>query len=119
MSAPGYIEGIKIPLLDIQEKEIVKAELPLVIDFGSSNTTMGICLPDGTSKIALDKGQTMIPSMIGVKGVLEDRTEFVFGYDALALTGENSGRRCHRVLRYKTLDQRCGPETECHPEKRV
>ena len=68
MSAPGYIEGIKIPLLDIQEKEIVKAELPLVIDFGSSNTTMGICLPDGTSKIALDKGQTMIPSMIGVKG---------------------------------------------------
>ena len=89
MSAPGYIEGIKIPLLDIQEKEIVKAELPLVIDFGSSNTTMGICLPDGTSKIALDKGQTMIPSMIGVKGVLEDRTEFVFGYDALALTGEN------------------------------
>ena len=89
VSAPGYIEGIKIPLLDIQEKEIVKAELPLVIDFGSSNTTMGICLPDGTSKIALDKGQTMIPSMIGVKGVLEDRTEFVFGYDALALTGEN------------------------------
>lgn len=61
----------------------------MVIDFGSSNTTMGICLPDGTSKIALDKGQTIIPSMIGVKGALEDRTEFVFGYDALALTGEN------------------------------
>lgn len=89
VSAPGYIEGIKIPLLDIQEKEIVKAELPLVIDFGRSNTTMGICLPDGTSKIALDKGQTIIPSIIGVKGVLEDKTEFVFGYDALALTGEN------------------------------
>ena len=40
-------------------------------------------------KIALDKGQTIIPSMIGVKGVLEDKTEFVFGYEALALTGEN------------------------------
>lgn len=86
---PGYVEGIRIPLLDIQEKEIVKAGLPLVIDFGSSNTTMGICLPDGTTKIALDKGQTIIPSMIGVKGVLEDKTEFVFGYEALALTGEN------------------------------
>lgn len=88
VSVPGYIEGIRIPLLDIQEKEIVEADLPLVIDFGSSNTTMGICLPDGTSKIALDKGQTIIPSMIGVKGVLEEKTEFVFGYDALALTGE-------------------------------
>ena len=89
VSVPGYVEGIRIPLLDIQEKEIVKADLPLVIDFGSSNTTMGICLPDGTTKIALDKGQTIIPSMIGVKGVLEDKTEFVFGYEALALTGEN------------------------------
>ena len=89
VSVPGYVEGIRIPLLDIQEKEIVKADLPLVIDFGSSNTTMGICLPDGTAKIALDKGQTIIPSMIGVKGVLEDKTEFVFGYEALALTGEN------------------------------
>lgn len=89
VSVPGYVEGIRIPLLDIQEKEIVKADLPLVIDFGSSNTTMGICLPDGTKKIALDKGQTIIPSMIGVKGVLEDKTEFVFGYEALALTGEN------------------------------
>lgn len=89
VSVPGYVEGIRIPLLDIREKEIVKAELPLVIDFGSSNTTMGICLPDGTAKIASDKGQTIIPSIIGVKGVLEDKTEFVFGYDALALTGEN------------------------------
>ena len=89
VSVPGYVEGIRIPLLDIQEKEIVKADLPHVIDFGSSNTTMRICLPDGTAKIALDKGQTIIPSMIGVKGVLEDKTEFVFGYEALALTGEN------------------------------
>lgn len=89
VSVPGYVEGIRIPLLDIQEKEIVKADLPLVIDFGSSNTTMGICLPDGTTKIALDKGQSIIPSMIGVKGVLEEKTEYVFGYDALVLTGEN------------------------------
>lgn len=88
VSVPGYVEGIRIPLLDIQEKEIVKAELPLVIDFGSSNTTMGICLPDGTAKIALDKGQTIIPSMIGVKGVLEEKTEYVFGHAALSLTGE-------------------------------
>ena len=45
--APGVLEGVRIPLLDIQEKEIAQAELPLIIDLGSSNTTMGICLPDG------------------------------------------------------------------------
>lgn len=88
VSTPGYAEGIRIPLLDIQEKEIVKADLPLVIDFGSSNTTMGICTPDGTSKIAVEKGKAIIPSIIGVKGVLEDKTEFVFGNDALVLSGQ-------------------------------
>lgn len=88
VSTPGYAEGIRIPLLDIQEKEIVKADLPLVIDFGSSNTTMGICTPDGTSKIAVEKGKAIIPSIIGVKGVLEDKTEFVFGNDALDLSGQ-------------------------------
>lgn len=88
VSAPGYVEGVRIPLLDIQEKEIVKAELPLVIDFGSSNTTMGICLPDGTSKIAIEKGKPIIPSIIGVKGVREEKTEFVFGNDALELSGQ-------------------------------
>lgn len=89
VSVPGYIEGIRIPLLDIQEKNILKADLPLVIDFGSSNTTMGICLPDGTTKIALDKGKAIIPSIIGVKGVMEDRAEFVFGNDAQELQGQN------------------------------
>lgn len=89
VSAPGYMEGIRIPLLDIQVKEIGRADLPLVIDFGSSNTTMGICLPDGTTKIALEQGKAIIPSIIGVKGVLEDKVEFVFGYDAQKLPGDN------------------------------
>lgn len=85
---PGYVEGIRIPLLDIQENEIEEADLPLVIDFGSSNTTMGICLSDGTAKIALEKGKAIIPSIIGVKGVLEDKTEFVFGNAALDLSDQ-------------------------------
>lgn len=88
VSTPGYVEGIRIPLLDIQENEIEEADLPLVIDFGSSNTTMGICLSDGTAKIALEKGKAIIPSIIGVKGVLEDKTEFVFGNAALDLSDQ-------------------------------
>ena len=89
VSIPGYIEALRIPLLDIQEKEIEKADLPLVIDFGSSNTTMGICLPDGSVRIATDRGKSMIPTVIGVKGIQADRTEYVFGFDALELIRQN------------------------------
>ena len=88
-SVPGCLEGIQIPLLDIREKKVETADLPLVIDFGSSGTTMGICLPDGSSRTATTGGSPVIPSVIGVRAGGGDRTEFLFGQEALALTGEN------------------------------
>ncbi len=88
-SVPGYLEGIQIPLLDIREKKVETADLPLVIDFGSSNTTMGICLPDGSSRTASTGGTPVIPSVIGVRVTEGERTEFLFGEEALALTRQN------------------------------
>ncbi len=89
VSAPAYIQGVRIPLLDVQERQIIKTDLPLVIDFGSSNTTMGICLPDGETRIAVDQGSHMIPSVIGVRESPDDKTEFVFGSDAQNLYRQN------------------------------
>ncbi len=86
---PGVIEGIRIPLLDIQEKEIVTTEMPLVIDFGSANTTMGICLPDGSTKIAKVKGMTIIPSVLGVTIKAQEEAEFLFGWEAKVLNEQN------------------------------
>ena len=86
---PGYIEGVRIPLLDIEERELMEADLPLIIDFGSSNTTMGICMPDGSTRIAVNKGNGMIPSIIGVKEIQDDKIEFAFGYDAQNLYRQN------------------------------
>lgn len=80
---PGYTQAVRIPLLDIAEKKMTQAAFPLVIDFGSSNTTMGICLPDGTVQIAAVKGKTLIPSMIGVQEKTRGETEFLFGFGAL------------------------------------
>lgn len=82
VSMPGYVEGIRIPLLDIQEKEIGKADLPLVIDFGSCNTTMGICLPDGSTKIASAGGNTIIPSIIGIREKAGGGAEILSGHHA-------------------------------------
>ena len=86
---PGYMEGVRIPLLDIQEKEIVKAELPLIIDLGSSNTTMGICLPDGSTRTAKVKGMEIIPSRIAVQKKEGEETTFLFGYEAKELNEQN------------------------------
>lgn len=86
---PGHTEAVRIPLLDVVEREIPEADLPLVIDFGSSNTTMGICLPDGSIQIATAKGKTIIPSVIGVREKAGGETEFLFGYDAQDMNRQN------------------------------
>ncbi|MCI9601531.1 MAG: hypothetical protein HFI17_13665 [Lachnospiraceae bacterium] len=86
---PGTLEAVRIPLLDIQEKKIAEAELPLIIDLGSSNTTMGICLPDGSTRTATVGGTEIIPSLIGVKKSGEKEAEFVFGQEARTLEEQN------------------------------
>lgn len=89
VSVPGHAEAVRIPLLDVVERQIPQADLPLVIDFGSSNTTMGICLPDGSVRIATSRGKTMIPSVIGVREKAGGETEFLFGFDAQEMNRQN------------------------------
>lgn len=88
-NVPGRLEAVRIPLLNIEAKEVTDTDLPLVIDFGSSNTTMGICLPDGTTKIAKAGNGNIIPSVIGVEETEEGKHGFLFGYEALALEKQN------------------------------
>ena len=85
----GYLEAVRIPLLDIQVRKVEETELPLVIDFGSSNTTMGICLPDGTSRLARSENGYVIPSMVGIRDVREQRPLYVFGCEAARLNRQN------------------------------
>lgn len=89
VSVPGYMEAVRVPLLDIQEREIPKVNLPLVIDFGSSNTTMGMFLPDGSTRIAMVNGESMIPSVIGVREKDGGGAEFLFGFGARDKNREN------------------------------
>ena len=84
-----YLEAVRIPLLDIQVRKVEETELPLVIDFGSSNTTMGICLPDGTSRLARSEDGYVIPSMVGIQDVREQKPVYVFGCEAARLNRQN------------------------------
>ncbi|GLC81732.1 hypothetical protein [Lacrimispora brassicae] len=88
-SFPGTIRAIRIPLLELEVKTIEKTELPLIIDFGSCNTTMGMCLPDGSRKIAACRDGYVIPSVVGIAGTNKEGLSFVFGYEAMILTQNN------------------------------
>jgi len=86
---PGTINCIRIPLLTFEVRSTEKTELPLVIDFGSCNTTMGICLPDGTRKTAVSRDGHEIPSVIGVAGVRDSQTDYIFGHEAVSVIRNN------------------------------
>ena len=87
-----YIKYTRIPLLDLQVKETEITDLPLVIDFGSSNTTLGIFGLDGKLDMVnvinpMDdyKRTPVIPTVIGINGTNQDEVEFVAGYEAMQL----------------------------------
>ena len=86
---PGYVRAVRIPLLNIEVRDVEKTDMPLVIDFGSSNTTMGTCTIDNHKKIARTEGGPVIPSVIGIEKVEEGQIRYVFGYDALRLCSRN------------------------------
>lgn len=86
---PGSLSCISIPLLDLELRNARESQLPLVIDFGSCNTTMGICLPDKSMKIAKSGEDYVVPSVIGISGIHGETVEYVFGYEAMALSSGN------------------------------
>lgn len=86
---PGTLSCIRIPLLDLTVREVEATQIPLVIDFGSCNTTMGICLPDGSRRIAVSGSGHVIPSVIGVAGGEGDTSQYLFGHDATEMSRNN------------------------------
>lgn len=86
---PGTVSCIRIPLLDMEVRYAEESQLPLVIDFGSCNTTMGICLPDGSRKIAVSGNGHVIPSVIGIAGVQNEIPQYIFGHEATMVSQGN------------------------------
>lgn len=88
-SEPGYADVVRIPLLNLVVRDVNPTDMPLVIDFGSSNTTMGICTEDHATRIARTEGGVVIPSVIGVEPAEDGRVSYAFGYEALKISGRN------------------------------
>lgn len=87
---PGQAVCVRTPLLSVDLQPTEETALPLIIDFGSSNTTMGTYEDDGSVRIvrvADTEGEQyreseMIPSVIGVAGVEDGKPVYRFGYAA-------------------------------------
>ena len=86
---PGFAQAVRIPLLSLEVRDAAPTDMPLVIDFGSSNTTMGICTEDNARRIARTEGGVVIPTVIGVEEANEGQVRYVFGYEAVRMCGQN------------------------------
>ncbi|MBU3108000.1 molecular chaperone [Clostridium gasigenes] len=100
------------PILQFEVKPLNKTTMPLAIDFGTSNTTAGIYIdkeifPGLNENLTENEEYTdyeedkvrfvkiinttkenveitpLIPSVVGVKHIKEDKIEYIFGYDAM------------------------------------
>lgn len=92
-------------LLELEVKDTEETDIPLAIDFGTSNTTAGIFIDrevfkdlintkiNDNHKIKLVEVYNkenknleltpLIPSVVGVKNVHDGKVDYIFGYDAL------------------------------------
>lgn len=102
--APEGLMAFRVPLMDVEVREPIPLRMPLVIDFGSTNTTAGVYLDahyfedaDGAlfaerfEKNAIqyttfEDGKKLMPSVVGVTSVREGKPQLVFGQTAVDLS---------------------------------
>lgn len=96
--------AVGIPLMDVEVREPIPLRMPLVIDFGSTNTTAGVYLDtqyfehaqgapfteglarDGIQYTTFEDGKKLMPSAVGVVSVHKGKPELVFGQNAVELS---------------------------------
>lgn len=101
---PTELTAYRIPLMDVEVREPIDLRMPLVIDFGSTNTTAGVYLDslyfenargamflENFEKNAIqyttfEAGKKLIPSVVGVVSVNHGEPRFVFGQEAVDLS---------------------------------
>lgn len=96
--------AVGIPLMDVEVREPILLRMPLVIDFGSTNTTAGVNLDtqyfehaqrapftEGLARneiqyTTFEDGKKLMPSVVGVVSVNQGKPELVFGQSAVELS---------------------------------
>lgn len=101
---PEHLNFYMAPVMDFQVRDLLEMDMPLAIDFGTTNTTAGIYLDssyierlDGDPiKDSLRENEAnyvmypkedgeeipILPSMVGVLSIQGDQVQYVFGHQA-------------------------------------
>ena len=98
------LHAYRIPLMDVEVRNPIPLKMPVVIDFGSTNTTAGVYLDSLYFESAkgapfledftknsihytfFDSGKRLMPSVVGVVAVKHGQPQFVFGQAAVDLS---------------------------------
>lgn len=105
---PNNIKFYSLPVLQFEIRTIEETTLPLAIDFGTSNTTAGIYSSrEGFDAISNNIEETskriqfvkvidttknelkitpLIPSVVGVKALENNKVQYYFGYEAIKIS---------------------------------
>lgn len=101
---PQEITAYRIPLMDVEVRKPIELRMPLVIDFGSTNTTAGVYLDSlyfenakgapFTEKLeknaiqytTFEDGKKLMPSVVGVNAVKQGKPQFLFGQSAIDMS---------------------------------
>lgn len=110
---PEHLSVYNVPLLDFMVREPADLNMPLAIDFGTSNTTAGVYLDSlyfersgmipgqlGLKSndvnyvtfydVLQNSRETMLlPTVVGVLSIEQDNPKFLFGYDAVKLANSS------------------------------
>lgn len=101
---PEHLDFYEVPVMDFQVRELQEMDMPLAIDFGTSNTTAGIyldssylerlegdpakeCLRENEANYVTyisGEGQEtpLLPSVVGVLDIEDSHVRYVFGHEA-------------------------------------
>lgn len=101
---PEHLNFYRVPVMDFQVRKLMEMDMPLAVDFGTTNTTAGIyldssyierlegdpikdCLRENEANYVMyqtDKGEEspVLPSIVGVLNIKGDKIQYVFGHQA-------------------------------------
>lgn len=101
---PENLTAYCIPLMDVEVRKPIVLRMPLVIDFGSTNTTAGVYLDslyfenakqapftemfekNAIQYTLFEEGNPLFPSVVGVVTVEQGKAQFVFGQTAVNMS---------------------------------
>lgn len=101
---PEHLNFYVVPIMDFQVRSLMEMNMPLAIDFGTTNTTAGVYLDSGyierldgdpvkeilrennVNYVTFLRGEEeetpVLPSVVGITKIEKDKVHYTFGYQA-------------------------------------